>query len=205
GRALVTEGALVGQGEATLMARIQQLDPIYADFTQTAAEALRLRDALKKGTLAAGDSQALTLRVEGTPYQRQGALQFADVEVDRGTGQIALRGKFTNPDGVLLPGMYVRVRTPQGIDNQAILVPQRAVRRSSDGSAQVMVVGADERAEARSVGTGVMQGSRWQITEGLEPGDRVIVGGLAAVQPGVKIVPKPDGAQTQAQSSVPQQ
>ncbi|HCE5980155.1 TPA: HlyD family secretion protein, partial [Pseudomonas aeruginosa] len=91
------------------------------------------------------------------------------------------------------------------IDNQAILVPQRAVRRSSDGSAQVMVVGADERAEARSVGTGVMQGSRWQITEGLEPGDRVIVGGLAAVQPGVKIVPKPDGAQTQAQSSVPQQ
>ncbi|HIE0004773.1 TPA: multidrug efflux RND transporter periplasmic adaptor subunit MexC [Pseudomonas aeruginosa] len=201
GRALVTEGALVGQGEATLMARIQQLDPIYADFTQTAAEALRLRDALKKGTLAAGDSQALTLRVEGTPYERQGALQFADVAVDRGTGQIALRGKFANPDGVLLPGMYVRVRTPQGIDNQAILVPQRAVRRSSDGSAQVMVVGA----EARSVGTGVMQGSRWQITEGLEPGDRVIVGGLAAVQPGVKIVPKPDGAQTQAQSSVPQQ
>nr|EKW8603335.1 multidrug efflux RND transporter periplasmic adaptor subunit MexC [Pseudomonas aeruginosa] len=161
--------------------------------------------ALKKGTLAAGDSQALTLRVEGTPYERQGALQFADVAVDRGTGQIALRGKFANPDGVLLPGMYVRVRTPQGIDNQAILVPQRAVRRSSDGSAQVMVVGADERAEARSVGTGVMQGSRWQITEGLEPGDRVIVGGLAAVQPGVKIVPKPDGAQAQAQSSVPQQ
>lgn len=201
GRALVTEGALVGQGEATLMARIQQLDPIYADFTQTA----RLRDALKKGTLAAGDSQALTLRVEGTPYERQGALQFADVAVDRGTGQIALRGKFANPDGVLLPGMYVRVRTPQGIDNQAILVPQRAVRRSSDGSAQVMVVGADERAEARSVGTGVMQGSRWQITEGLEPGDRVIVGGLAAVQPGVKIVPKPDGAQAQAQSSAPQQ
>ncbi|HCK5934649.1 TPA: multidrug efflux RND transporter periplasmic adaptor subunit MexC [Pseudomonas aeruginosa] len=205
GRALVTEGALVGQGEATLMARIQQLDPIYADFTQTAAEALRLRDALKKGTLAAGDSQALTLRVEGTPYERQGALQFADVAVDRGTGQIALRGKFANPDGVLLPGMYVRVRTPQGIDNQAILVPQRAVRRSSDGSAQVMVVGADERAAARSVGTGVMQGSRWQITEGLEPGDRVIVGGLAAVQPGVKIVPKPDGAQAQAQSSAPQQ
>ncbi|RUJ38574.1 multidrug efflux RND transporter periplasmic adaptor subunit MexC [Pseudomonas aeruginosa] len=204
GRALVTEGALVGQGEATLMARIQQLDPIYADFTQTAAEALRLRDALKKGTLAAGDSQALTLRVEGTPYERQGALQFADVAVDRGTGQIALRGKFANPDGVLLPGMYVRVRTPQGIDNQAILVPQRAVHRS-DGSAQVMVVGADERAEARSVGTGVMQGSRWQITEGLEPGDRVIVGGLAAVQPGVKIVPKPDGAQAQAQSPAPQQ
>ncbi|MCR3765773.1 HlyD family secretion protein, partial [Pseudomonas aeruginosa] len=98
-----------------------------------------------------------------------------------------------------------RVRAPQGTDSRAILVPQRAVRRGSDGTAQVMVVGADERAEARDVSTGVMQGSRWQITEGLQPGDRVIVGGLAAVQPGVKIVPKPDGAQAQARSSVPQQ
>ncbi|OES67266.1 efflux transporter periplasmic adaptor subunit, partial [Pseudomonas aeruginosa] len=129
GRALVTEGALVGQGEATLMARIQQLDPIYADFTQTAAEALRLREALKDGSLAAGDSEALSIRVEGTSYERQGALQFADVAVDRGTGQITLRGKFANPDGVLLPGMYVRVRAPQGTDSRAILVPQRAVRQ----------------------------------------------------------------------------
>lgn len=190
GRALVTEGALVGQGDATLMARIQQLDPIYADFTQTAADALRLREALKTGSLAAGDSKALTLRVEGTPYERQGSLQFTDVAVDPGTGQITLRGKFPNADGVLLPGMYVRVKTPQGTDNQAILVPQRAVKRGSDGSSLVMVVGADERAEARSVTTGVMQGSRWQITEGLKAGDQVIVGGLAAVQPGVKVTPK---------------
>lgn len=190
GRALVTEGALVGQGEATLMARIQQLDPIYADFTQTAADALRLREALKTGSLAAGDSKALTLRVEGTPYERQGSLQFTDVAVDPGTGQITLRGKFPNPDGVLLPGMYVRVKTPQGTDNQAILVPQRAVKRGNDGSSHVMVVGADERAEARPVTTGTMQGSRWQIIEGLKAGDQVIVGGLAAVQPGVKVTPK---------------
>ncbi|MCU7646469.1 MexC family multidrug efflux RND transporter periplasmic adaptor subunit [Pseudomonas piscis] len=190
GRALVTEGALVGQGEATLMARIQQLDPIYADFTQTAADALRLREALKTGSLAAGDSKALTLRVEGTPYERQGSLQFTDVAVDPGTGQIILRGKFPNPDGVLLPGMYVRVKTPQGTDNQAILVPQRAVKRGNDGSSHVMVVGADERAEARAVTTGTMQGSRWQIIEGLKAGDQVIVGGLAAVQPGVKVTPK---------------
>ena len=190
GRALVTEGALVGQGEATLMARIQQLDPIYADFTQTAADALRLREALKTGSLAAGDSKALTLRVEGTPYERQGALQFTDVAVDPGTGQITLRGKFPNPDGVLLPGMYVRVKTPQGTDHQAILVPQRAVKRGNDGSSHVMVVGADERAEARAVTTGAMQGSRWQITEGLKAGDQVIVGGLAAVQPGVKVTAK---------------
>ncbi len=190
GRALVTEGALVGQGDATLMARIQQLDPIYADFTQTAADALRLREALKTGSLAAGDSKALTLRVEGTPYERQGSLQFTDVAVDPGTGQITLRGKFDNADGVLLPGMYVRVKTPQGTDNQAILVPQRAVKRGSDGSSHVMVIGAEERAEARNVTTGAMQGSRWQITEGLKAGDQVIVGGLAAVQPGVKVTPK---------------
>ncbi|MGE7957952.1 MexC family multidrug efflux RND transporter periplasmic adaptor subunit [Pseudomonas sp. NPDC089530] len=199
GRALVTEGALVGQGETTLMARIQQLDPIYADFTQTAADALRLREALKTGSLDAGDSKALTIRVEGTPYERQGSLQFTDVAVNPGTGQLTLRGKFANPDGVLLPGMYVRVKTPQGTDSQAILVPQRAVKRSSDGSSQVMVVGADERAEARSVTTGVMQGSRWQITEGLKAGDQVIVGGLAAVQAGVRVTPK------LAQETEPQQ
>ncbi|UMZ14974.1 MexC family multidrug efflux RND transporter periplasmic adaptor subunit [Pseudomonas sp. MPFS] len=190
GRALVTEGALVGQGDATLMARIQQLNPIYADFTQTAADALRLRESLKSGSLAEGDGKALTIRVEGTSYERKGALQFADVAVDPGTGQITLRGKFDNADGVLLPGMYVRVNTPQGTDNHAILVPQRAVKRANDGSSHVMVVGADSRAEARSVTTGTMQGSRWQITEGLKAGDQVIVGGLAAVQPGVKVTAK---------------
>ncbi|QIH08150.1 MULTISPECIES: MexC family multidrug efflux RND transporter periplasmic adaptor subunit [unclassified Pseudomonas] len=195
GRALVTEGALVGQGDATLMARIQQLNPIYADFTQTAADALRLRESLKSGSLAEGDGKALTIRVEGTSYERKGALQFADVAVDPGTGQITLRGKFDNADGVLLPGMYVRVNTPQGTDNHAILVPQRAVKRANDGSSHVMVVGADSRAEARSVTTGTMQGSRWQITEGLKAGDQVIVGGLAAVQPGVKVTP------TQAQAT----
>lgn len=113
GRALATEGALVGQGDATLLARIQQLDPIYVDFTQSAADALRLRQALKDGALAGGDDKALTAQVEGTDYQRQGALMFTDVAVDRGTGQVSLRGRFDNADGILLPGMYVRVRTPR--------------------------------------------------------------------------------------------
>jgi len=191
GRALVTEGALVGQGDATLMARVQQLDPIYVDFTQPAADALRLRQALKDGALAAGDQQALTAQVEGTDYQRQGALMFTDIAVDRGTGQVTLRGRFDNADGILLPGMYVRVRTPQGTDNQAILVPQRAIQRGSDGEARVMLVGIDGMAEARSVRTGAMHGARWQVTEGLRPGDQVIVGSPAGLAPGMPVAPAP--------------
>ncbi|AZL74025.1 MexC family multidrug efflux RND transporter periplasmic adaptor subunit [Pseudomonas oryziphila] len=189
GRALVTEGALVGQGDATLMARIQQLDPIYVDFTQSAADALRLRQALQDGALAGGDDTALMAQVEGTDYQRQGTLMFTDVEVDRSTGQVTLRGRFDNADGTLLPGMYVRVRTPQGTDRQAILVPQRAVQRGSDGEARVMVVGTGNLAEARAVRTGVMQGARWQITEGLREGDQVIVGSPAGLAPGMPVSP----------------
>ncbi|MBS9762953.1 MexC family multidrug efflux RND transporter periplasmic adaptor subunit [Pseudomonas mosselii] len=188
GRALATEGALVGQGDATLMARIQQLDPIYVDFTQSAADALRLRQALKDGALAGGDDKALTAQVEGTDYQRQGALMFTDVAVDRGTGQVSLRGRFDNADGILLPGMYVRVRTPQGTDQQAILVPQRAVQRGSDGEARVMVVGTGSLAEVRSVRTGGMHGSRWQIVEGLRGGEQVIVGSPAGLAPGMPVV-----------------
>lgn len=187
GRALVTEGALVGQGDATLMARIQQLDPVYVDFTQPVADALRLRETLKSGNLPAGQGQALSLRVEGTPYERQGELLFTDISVDRGTGQISLRGKFANTDGLLLPGMYVRVTAPQGIEANTILVPQRAVQRTSDGSAHVLVIGPDSRVEARQVQTGVMQGSRWQISQGLVSGDQVIVGGLSGLQPGAKV------------------
>ncbi|MGJ7551935.1 MexC family multidrug efflux RND transporter periplasmic adaptor subunit [Pseudomonas alloputida] len=191
GRALITEGALVGQGDATLMARIQQLDPIYVDFTQSAADALRLRQAIKDGALAAGENPALTARVEGTDYQRQGTLMFTDVAVDRGTGQVTLRGRFDNADGILLPGMYVRVLTPQGTDNQAILVPQRAIQRGSDGEARVMLVGKSGIAEARSVRTGAMQGARWQVTEGLHPGDQVIVGSPAGLAAGMPVAPSP--------------
>ncbi|MEB3735112.1 MexC family multidrug efflux RND transporter periplasmic adaptor subunit [Halopseudomonas pachastrellae] len=187
GRALVTEGALVGQGETTLMARIQQLDPVYVDFSQSVADALRLREALKSGSLHAGSHQALALRVEGTTYEQQGELLFTDVSVDRSTGQVSLRGEFTNTDGLLLPGMYVRVTAPQGIEANAILVPQRAVQRNKDGGAYVMVIGADSRAATRQVQTGVMQGSRWQISQGLSSGDQVIVGGLAGLQPGSKV------------------
>lgn len=194
GRAQVTEGALVGQGESTLLARIQQLDPVYADFTQPAADALRLRADIAAGKVSGDGDKTLSLSVDGTAIESRGTLLFADVAVDRTTGQIALRGRFDNPKGVLLPGMYVRVRAPQG-NSDAILVPQRAVQRAADGQASVMVLGAENVVEARPVTTGVMQGARWQITEGLQAGDQVIVSSLAAILPGATVVPRQEGAQ----------
>ncbi|TBU83318.1 MexC family multidrug efflux RND transporter periplasmic adaptor subunit [Pseudomonas daroniae] len=197
GRAQVTEGALVGQGETTLLARIQQLDPVYADFTQPAADALRLRAAIADGKVSGDGDKTLSLRVDGTDIESSGTLLFTDISVDRSTGQIALRGRFDNPQGVLLPGMYVRVRTPQGLDQDAILVPQRAVQRSADGKASVMLLGADNTVEARPVTTGAMQGARWQIVEGLKAGDQVITSSLAAIRPGITVVPRQPGAETQ--------
>ena len=189
GRALVTEGALVGQGEATPMATIQQLDPIYADFKQSVADMLRMRAALESGQLARKDDKSalISITTDGMSGTRDGRLLFSDVTVDRGTGQVSLRGLFDNPDALLLPGMYVRVHLPQGIDPAAILVPQRAVRRGVDGSAQVLVVGSDDVLEARTVRTGAMQGKNWHITEGLRPGERVVVGGAGILQPGAKV------------------
>ncbi len=203
GRAQVTEGALVGQGETTLLARIQQLDPVYADFSQPAADALRLRAAIADGKVSGDGDKTLSLRVDGTDIQSKGTLLFTDISVDRSTGQIALRGRFDNPQGVLLPGMYVRVGTPQGLDQDAILVPQRAVQRAADGKASVMLLGADDTVEARPVTTGAMQGARWQITDGLKAGDKVITSSLTAIRPGAKVVPRQPGAE--AQNATPSQ
>ncbi|CAH0246726.1 Multidrug efflux pump subunit AcrA [Pseudomonas sp. Bi70] len=197
GRAQVTEGALVGQGETTLLARIQQLDPVYADFSQPAADALRLRAAIADGKVSGDGDKTLSLRVDGTDIESQGTLLFTDISVDRSTGQIALRGRFDNPNGVLLPGMYVRVSTPQGLDQDAILVPQRAVQRAADGKASVMLLGADDTVEARPVTTGAMQGGRWQITDGLKAGDQVITSSLSAIRPGAKVIPRKPGAEAQ--------
>ena len=187
GRALVTEGALVGQNEATPLATIQQLDPIYVDFRQSVADVLRLRDALAAGRLTQEPNKGvpISVSVEGANRRRDGRLLFSDITVDRGTGQISLRGQLANADGLLLPGMYVRVHIDQGTDPNAILVPQRAVQHTSDGSAQVLLIGQDDVVQARPVIAGAMQGSQWLITEGLQPGDRVIVGGSAA--PGTKV------------------
>ncbi len=190
GRALVTEGALVGQGEATPMALVQQLDPVYADFQQPVAEAQRLRAALAEGRLAqtAGkDGTPVSLKVDGTGLQRTGQLLFSDVTVDRGTGQMSLRGRFDNRDGMLLPGMYVRVTVGQGVDPAAILVPQRAVQRSTDGQAHVLVVDGQDTLQMRPVQTAAMHGAQWQISAGLKGGERVVVGRMAGLQPGARV------------------
>lgn len=187
GRALVTEGALVGQGEATPMALIQQLHPIYADFQQPVAEAQRLRAALAEGRLTQDKGAPIALTVDGTGQRREGRLLFSDVTVDRSTGQMALRGQFDNRDGMLLPGMYVRVTVGQGTDPAAILVPQRAVQRGADGKANVLVVDAQDTVQTRAVQTGAMRGAQWHITAGLVPGERVVVGRMAAAQPGSKV------------------
>ncbi|KTC07592.1 RND transporter [Pseudomonas syringae ICMP 11168] len=200
GRAMVTEGALVGQGETTLLATIQQLDPVYADFTQPAADALQMRAAIQEGRLPKGGEDALSLSVDGTDYTSTGTLLFTDVAVDRTTGQVSLRARFANPKGVLLPGMYVRVRTPQRVDSNAILVPQRAVQRSSDGAARVLVIAQDGTVEARPVKTGAMQDSRWQITEGLKAGEQVIVGNMTGLSAGDKVARKSPSAQPQAKA-----
>ncbi|MNQ02675.1 Toluene efflux pump periplasmic linker protein TtgA precursor [compost metagenome] len=185
GRAQVTEGALVGQNEATVMATVQQLDPVYVDFNQPVGDMLRMRGAMQDGSL--GEGASISITIDGTDQKRDGRLLFSDIAVDRTTGQVALRGEFANPDVLLLPGMYVRVETQQGVDPAAILVPQRAVTRSTDGKPQVLLVGQDDVVESRAVQTGTMRGGDWHITEGLAPGDRVIVGGVNAAVPGQKV------------------
>lgn len=200
GRAQVTEGALVGQNEATVMAKIQQLDPIYVDFNQPVADMLRMRAAVQNGSLGQGDGASISISVEGIGEKRSGKLLFSDIAVDRSTGQVSVRGEFANPDVLLLPGMYVRVETQQGVDPDAILVPQRAVTRSTDGKPQVMLVGTDDVVQSRAVQTGTMRGSDWHIVDGLKPGDRVIVGGVSAAVPGqkVSVAPAADAARVAA-------
>ncbi|MGE8064533.1 efflux RND transporter periplasmic adaptor subunit [Pseudomonas sp. NPDC089569] len=177
GRALVSEGALVGQDEATQMARIQQLDPIYADFTQSADQVVALQQALASGrlTLDGSGSAQVTVQVGNPAQTRRGQLMFADISVDRSTGQVTLRGEFPNPDKLLLPGMYVRVVAPAGVDPQALFVPQQAVQRGADGQARLMLVDDGGVVRERVVGTGAMQGSDWQITQGLSAGERVVI------------------------------
>lgn len=194
GRPLVTEGALVGQGESTPMARIQQIDPIYADFTQPVTELARLRKAFESGemTRADGAGARVTLVLDdGSEYPLPGRLLFSDAEVDRNTGQVTLRAQFPNPERRLLPGMYVRVRLEQGVEQQALRVPQQAVQRSADGGGSVWVLGPDNKPVQRPVKTGAAVGDEWIVREGLKPGETVIVEGFQKIQPGAPVQPAP--------------
>ena len=193
GRAQVTEGALVGQGEATPLATIQQLDPIYVNLTQSSSELLKLRQAMSAGKLkTVGRDQASVSLVteDGTAYPQTGKLLFSDLAVDQSSGAITLRAEFPNPDRFLLPGMYVRARLEQAVNESAITVPQQAVQRDNNG-ASVMTVGADGKVAPRPIKTGSVQGDKWIVTDGLKQGDVVIVEGLQKVQPGAAVKPVP--------------
>ena len=193
GRALVTEGALVGQGEATPLAVVQQIDPIYVNFTQSAGEVMKLRRALEAGQLKRAGTDAATVRVmleDGTEYARPGKLLFSDLTVDSTTGQVTLRAEVPNPGGNLLPGLYVRVKLEQAKASNAITLPQQAVTRSAQGDS-VMVVGADGKVAPRSVKVGAQQNAQWVILDGLTAGDQVMVDGFQKLRGGAPVKPVP--------------
>ncbi len=194
GRAAVTEGAYVQAGQATLLAVVQQFDPIYVDVTQSTAEVLKLRRDLEAGRLlAAGKGLAKVKLVteDGREYPLAGTLQFADVSVDPGTGSIGLRALFPNPRLELLPGMFVRARLDEGVNPQALLVPQVGVTRDQKGLPMAMVVNAEKKVERRQLVTDRSIGDAWLITDGLKAGEQVIVEGLQKVRPGALVNPVP--------------
>ena len=189
GRALVTEGAFVGKGEATLLATIEQIDPIYANFTQSGTDLLRLNQAFKAGRLKRAESARAELLMEdGSIYPQAGEIFFTDMAVDPGTGAVSLRAVFPNLKRELLPGMFVRIRFPEADAENVIRIPQRAVQSSPQGQF-VTVVGADNKAAPLPVKTGGMAGEDFIITEGLKGGELVIVDGLQRARPGTVVKP----------------
>jgi membrane fusion protein (multidrug efflux system) len=196
GRALVTEGALVGKGEATHLVTIEQLDPIRVEFTQTYSDLMRLQQAVKAGKQKKADSAEVALVLEdGSLYPERGRLRFADLAVDPASGAVVLRAEFPNPRRELLPGAFVRVRFPQAELEAALRVPQRAVQGSPTGQL-VMTVDAEGKVAPRPIKTGGMAGGDFIVTDGLKAGDVVIVNGLQKARPGsiVKPVPWTPGA-----------
>jgi len=196
GRALVTEGALVGQGDATPLALIQQLDPLYVNFTQSATDALRLKADLAAGKYQQAGKDAARIEVvleDGSLYPHSGQLLFADITVDETSGQVTLRATVPNPEKFLLPGLYVRVRLTQAAVENAVLLPQQAVTLNEQGNT-VMVVDSSNQLATRRITLGPARGSNWIVLGGLQAGEKVMVDGfqkLPRAQPGHAIVVKP--------------
>lgn len=191
GRSLFTVGALVTTSQADPLATIQQLDPIYVDIQQSSAELLRLRRALASGGVLPARAVVRLKLEDGSDYGRTGAVEFAEVVVDQQTGTVTLRARFPNPDGLLLPGMFVRAVFAQAIDTDAFLVPQAAVSRDPQGNATLWIVGPDSKAVQRTVRADRAEGANWVVTGGLRPGDRVITQGVGNLKPGAAIKPVP--------------
>ncbi|ECU0367211.1 multidrug efflux RND transporter periplasmic adaptor subunit AcrA [Salmonella enterica] len=189
GKSSVTEGALVQNGQASALATVQQLDPIYVDVTQSSNDFLRLKQELANGSLKQENGKAKVDLVtsDGIKFPQSGTLEFSDVTVDQTTGSITLRAIFPNPDHTLLPGMFVRARLQEGTKPSALLVPQQGVTRTPRGDATVLVVGADNKVEIRQIVASQAIGDKWLVTDGLKAGDRVVVSGLQKVRPGAQV------------------
>lgn len=193
GTAKVTEGALVSQNDATELAVISQLDPIYFDFTQSSAALLKLKKQVDAGqfqSIAPGEVKVDIILEDGTVYPQPGKLLFSGVTVDPSTGMVLMRAEIPNPDHVLLPGMFVRGRLEQAVNTKAIAVTQRGIILGAEGKATAMVV-ADGKVEARAIKISTAVGDKWIVTEGLKPGDQVIVEGLQKIRPGAPVKPVP--------------
>lgn len=189
-RSMVTEGALVSNGQSNALATIQQLDPIYVDVTQSYVNMLKLRRALESGQLQkAGENAAkvnLTLE-DGSQYPLQGSLEFSEVSVDQTTGSVILRAVFPNPDHVLLPGIFVHAKLPEGISEQAILAPQMGVTRDLKGAPTALVLTADNKVEQRQLKLGQTVGPDVLVESGLKAGDKIVVEGLQFIKPGITV------------------
>jgi membrane fusion protein (multidrug efflux system) len=204
GKSSVTEGALVTANQTSVLATVTQLDPIYVDVSQSSSELMQLRNALATGKLHRKDPQSATVTLtldnagDGTaqPYAASGKLQFSDVTVDPSTGAVQLRAVFPNPHHDLLPGLFVRARVEQGVNDKAILVPQQALVRAADNSTSVWVVGQDNKVELRPVEIGQAVGDKWLVTAGLQPGNRVVLEGLQKIHPGAEVRIQPTSLKT---------
>lgn len=190
GRSTVTDGALVTAGQLAALSTIQQLSSMYVDVTESSADLLRLKQNLASGLLksnSAARAKVKLLLEDGSVYPLSGILKFSEVTVDQSTGSITLRAVFPNPNNVLLPGMFVRAIVEEGLNEHAILVPQRGVSRNPAGEATVMVVGNEEKVEQKIIKVARTVGDNWLVSQGLKPGDRVIVEGLQKARPGTPV------------------
>ncbi|UUS65950.1 MULTISPECIES: efflux RND transporter periplasmic adaptor subunit [unclassified Acinetobacter] len=200
-RSTVTAGALVTASQADPLVTIQRLDPMYVDINQSSAELLRLRQQLSQGNLDSSNNTKVKLRLEdGSEYPIEGRLAFSDASVNPDTGTVTLRAVFSNPNHLLLPGMFANARIVQGVIPNAYLIPQAAITRTPTGQAMAMIVNAKGAVESRPVTTVGTQGSNWIVTQGLNTGDKVIVDGIAKVKPEQQVVAKP----YQPQAAAPQ-
>lgn len=203
GRGLVTEGALVGQNEATPLATIQQLDPIYFDFTQSTTDLLKLRrdmDAGRWKRVAPDQAQVELILEDGTHYSEAGTLLFSEASVDPSTGMVRMRAEFPNEKRILLPGMFARIRLAQAMDQEAITVPQRAVTRAHGGKGSIIVVNAENKTEARLITTDRAVDDKWVVNDGLKAGETIVIEGLQRImKPGTEVKPVPYVPQNVAQ------